>query len=181
MTPAERRVVEELNKVDGSVAHVAKALGTSESYIHRIKRDHWQPVDKTLEPTSSLVPAANATAITHLLPPDIDGVKGLRDKTLQVLDRTLDTYMTTDIPALIDLKEVNKLLRTILQYEGALRQQVTPALNIFQDNRQQHTYKINALVEELKQLSPSALRAFAGVPEPVVIDVEGKPVLTGEV
>lgn len=167
MTPAEQRVIAELNRTGGNVAEVAHALGSSESYVHRIKRTHWRPQDATLE--NSLVPAATSS-ITALLPPDLDGVRSLREKTIEVIDKALTTWTQAELPELIDLKEVNKLFKTLLQYERALNQQTAPALNIFQDNRQ-NNIQITALIDELSKLDPDTLRAFAGVPEPVIIDV----------
>lgn len=166
MTPAEQRIITELNKTGGNVAEVARTLGTSDSYIYRIKRELWKPGDETLE--RSMVPVETATSLTAVLPPDVPAMRHLRDQTIRVLNKALSSLEGAD-GILIDLGEVNKLLKTILQYEGALRQQVTPALNIFQDNRQ--NIQINNLVDELGKLSPDTLRAFDGVPEPVIIDV----------
>jgi uncharacterized protein (DUF1810 family) len=162
MTPSEERVVAELHKYKGDVNKVAGELGSSVSFIHRIKKALWQPQD----PDLALATQANAQAdLLHaIIPPNIKEVRQLRDDTLALLQTRVEDELLTNDDAV-------KLFKALTQYEKVLRHSLNPAINVFNDNRQQ-SVTVNALVDELQKLSPQALRLLAEVPDPVIIEVQ---------
>src|SRR3990167_899871 len=163
MTPAEQRVVEELDRAQGNVALVARLLGSSDSYIHRVKKALWQPKDPA---STELTPAANEAKqlalLQEVIPPNIKDVMNLRDDTIRLLKQRVTEGMMTD-------DDATKLLKAIMAYERTLRQSLLPAVNVFNDNRQQNV-TFAGLVDDLQKVHPDVLRALtAGQTE--VIDI----------
>lgn len=164
MTPAQKRVITELERTGGNVDEVARELGTSASYIYRVKAEHWHPQDKALVPQGEQTLTHQADLLKAIIPPNTTEVIHLRDTTLDLLQTRVDDKLVTN-------DEAVKLLKALMLYEKALRDTLTPAANVINDNRKQ-TVTINALVSEFQKVDPQALRVLAGVPEPIIIEVK---------
>lgn len=145
-----------LKQKSGNVAAVAAELFMSKSFVSRIK--------KRYEALPAPEPKAEIDAeemLEALLPPNVKDVRELRDLTIADLQKRLTVGLMSD-------KEAVKLLNVLLRYETSLRSVANPAsAQLTQYNQKT---EINVLVNELKEMTPDALRALSGAPQPLVIE-----------
>lgn len=154
----EEQILELLKQKSGNVNAVAQILGLSNSYINRIKRKHAKELKQS---RAELVTLPDEETLTvEVLRPNFPDVTNLRDLTLQRLAEKVTTGEISD-------RDAVRLLEVILRYEAATRAVTQPRQTIYQDNR-----SVQVMIEQLSAMDPTQLRALAGLPEPVVLEIE---------
>jgi hypothetical protein len=162
MNDTTKQILLGLDESGGNVGAVAEKFRVSESYVYRVKREHWtDPIERDEQPPS---PTELQLAQKHLLAtiaPNITDVKALRDATLSKLQELIPTL---EAPAL------TKLLSALLRYETGVNTLVQPALKVSDHRTQQQFILGDSLVERLSQARPEDLRAIIDLPAPLSLE-----------
>ena len=158
----EPQILDRLTATNGNVGVVAAQLSVSQTYVQRIKSQKWEPpapVDPTLpiaEQALALLPASAppsvVTFIEALVPPNVTGVRDLRDAGIN----KLRTLIKED---LIPPKSLVALVKVLLDYEAGNREMLRPSLAVLSSP---HNITFNTLIQKLGTLDPDTLRSLAG-------------------
>lgn len=154
MSQVEITILDKLTEYGGDVSKVADELALSHSWVSRVKKNKWTPA-QTLDLGDNFKSPAvrQADVVNAILPPNINEVQTLRDLTLgDLVDRITRRELTAT--------ESIRMLKVLLEYELSLRSVLQPAVNVFQDNRQNNV-QVNNLVDRLAELHPDVLRSLS--------------------
>jgi hypothetical protein len=163
----EEQILELLKQKSGNVKMVAMALGLSHSYVNRIKRRHAEELKRSKAEIVTLPDEDEARLEIEVLKPNFPDVASLRDLTLQQLSEKVVTGEMSD-------RDAVRLLEVILRFESSTRANTQPKhTNIYQDNR-----SVQVMIEQLSTMDTDKLRALAGLPEPVVLEIEDGKIKT---
>jgi transposase len=156
-----KQILTGLDQSGGNIRAVAEKFRVSESYVYRVKRNHWtDPTERDEQPAPTELQLAQKQMLATIAP-NISDIKSLRDAALQKLQEL--------VPSL-EAQDLTKLLSALLRYETGVNALVQPALKVSDHRTQQQFILGDSLVERLSSARPEDLRALIDLPAPISLD-----------